>query len=80
MELLKIEERSLPALTGSFHAEDSSAIERAVTAEDIAGLDQYEIEDFSCDFSEVEIPAGEISDQQMSQIVDRFFDGIEART
>lgn len=80
MDLLKIEERSLPTLTGSFLDDDTNAIDRAVTADDIAGLDQYEIEDFSCDFSEVEIPAGEISDQQMSQIVDRFFDGIEART
>jgi type IV secretion system protein VirD4 len=49
-----------------------------VTAEDIARIDQLDIEDFSCDFSAVEIPTGEISDQQMNEIVDQFFNGLDA--
>lgn len=55
-----------------------TTVERAVTPADIANMDQLDIDDFSCDFSSVEIPTGAISDQQMNLIVDQFFDGLDA--
>lgn len=78
MSLIQVEDREFPAFGLSAPEEASGAIERAVTAEDIAHIDQLDIEDFSCDFSAVEIPTGEISDQQMNEIVDQFFNGLDA--
>lgn len=78
MELLQIAEREMPELPLNASGLVPTTVERAVTPADIANIDQLDIEDFSCDFSSVEIPAGEISDQQMNHIVDQFFDGLDA--
>lgn len=75
---LEITEQVFPGFVLSNNSSEPVAVERAITADDIAEIDQLDIEDFSCDFSAVEIPTGEISDQQMTKIVDRFFNEIEA--
>ncbi|SHJ62134.1 type IV secretion system protein VirD4 [Malonomonas rubra DSM 5091] len=75
---LEIRKRDFPGFSMLGNSPEPMTVERAIKAEDIAEIDQLDIEDFSCDFSSVEVPTGEISDQQMTKIVDRFFNEIEA--
>ncbi len=77
VDLLQIEEREFPEFALNTPEMETVSVERAVTAQDIADIDQLDLEDFSCDFSSVEIPTGEISEQRMVQIVDQFFEGLE---
>lgn len=53
-------------------------MERAVTVADIENIDKLNLDDFSCDFSKVEIPKGDITDDAMDDIVNQFFSGLEA--
>jgi type IV secretion system protein VirD4 len=78
IDLLEIKDRAFPEFALNAPEMEPVTVERAVTAHDIANIDQLDIDDFSCDFSEVEIPTGEISDQKMNHIVDQFFTGLEA--
>jgi type IV secretion system protein VirD4 len=54
----------------------TETITRSVTQDDLANLDNLDLEDFSCDFSNIEIPEGEISDDEMQNLVNQFFEGI----
>ncbi|GGO83767.1 protein VirD4 [Marinobacterium nitratireducens] len=47
--------------------------ERPVTAQDIERIDELDLDDFSCDFSDVEVPKGEIDDAAMDDLVNQFF-------
>lgn len=51
--------------------------ERPVTAQDIERIDELNLEDFSCDFSKVAVPKGELSNDQMEEMVDNFFSCME---
>lgn len=51
----------------------SEAVTRAVTIDDIDNIDDLSLDDFSCDFSKIEIPSGNISDDEMSNLVTAFF-------
>ena len=53
-------------------------VERPVTEQDIANIDNLDLDDFTCDFSSIEIPKGEIDDAAMDELVDQFFSGIQA--
>lgn len=53
-----------------------TVVERPVTAQDIEKIDALDLENFNCDFSQVEIPKGEISDAEMDQLVNQFFSGL----
>lgn len=48
-------------------------VERPITAEDIGRIDEIDLDRFSCDFSDIEIPKEEISDEAMDGIVNQFF-------
>jgi type IV secretion system protein VirD4 len=50
--------------------------ERPVTLDDIENIDQLSVEDFSCDFSEVDIPKGEITDDKMADLAKAFVLGL----
>ncbi len=56
----------------------TEVVERAVTVADIENIDKLNLDDFSCDFSKVEIPKGDITDDAMDDIVNQFFSGLEA--
>ncbi|MDG4868616.1 type IV secretory system conjugative DNA transfer family protein (plasmid) [Guyparkeria sp. 1SP6A2] len=51
----------------------TETIERDLSADDIENIDKMDLSDFSCDFSDVEIPAGEIDDDKMDDLVSQFF-------
>lgn len=48
-------------------------VERPITAEDIERIDEMDLENFSCDFSQIEIPTGEITNEAMDGLVNQFF-------
>ena len=48
-------------------------IERSLSPEEIENIDQIDLKDFSCDFSSITIPEGEISDTQINELVNQFF-------
>lgn len=52
--------------------EERAVVERPVTVADIESIDQLNLEDFSCDFSKIEVPKGEISEEAMAAIADAF--------
>jgi type IV secretion system protein VirD4 len=54
----------------------NETITRSITPEDLKNLDSLNLDDFSCDFSNIEIPEGELSDSDMETLVNQFFDGI----
>ncbi|WP_147659660.1 MULTISPECIES: type IV secretory system conjugative DNA transfer family protein [Enterobacteriaceae] len=56
----------------------TEVVERAITVADIENIDKLNLDDFSCDFSKVEIPKGDITDDAMDDIVNQFFSGLEA--
>lgn len=61
----------LAGLTGSEPVRD-------MTADDLAFLDQLNVENFTVNFDDIEIPKGEpISDDEMAALVDKFFDAVE---
>jgi type IV secretion system protein VirD4 len=51
-------------------------VEREVEVADIASLDALTLADFSCDFSAIEVPEGELTDDQVAELRDRFLDVI----
>lgn len=57
---------------------EKEVVERAVTVADVENIDSLNLDDFSCDFSKVEIPKGDISDEAMDDLVSQFFTGLEA--
>lgn len=57
---------------------DSNGPERSVTAADIENIDQLDIQDFSCDFSGIAIPRGDIDDAAMDDLVNQFFNELKA--
>jgi len=59
--------------------EDSkTVIERPVTAADVENIDKLNLDDFSCDFSSIEIPKGEISEEAMDDLVNQYFNELDA--
>ncbi|SHN91364.1 Coupling protein VirD4, ATPase required for T-DNA transfer [Bathymodiolus heckerae thiotrophic gill symbiont] len=50
----------------------TSLVERPITLKDIENIDNLDLDDFSCDFSSIEIPQGEISDEEMSDLAESF--------
>lgn len=56
--------------------EETEIVTRSVTQEDLENLENLDLEDFSCDFSNIEIPEGELSDSDMESLVNQFFEGI----
>jgi type IV secretion system protein VirD4 len=52
---------------------DKTIVERPITAEDIERIDDLDLENFSCDFSTIEIPKDDISDEAMDGLVNQFF-------
>ncbi len=55
-----------------------TAVERPITAQDIEQIDELDLDDFSCDFSKVEVPKGEIDDAAMDDLVNQFFSAMDA--
>ncbi len=53
---------------------DKPNVERAIEVEDFKDI---ELENFSCDFSGIEIPQGEISDSQIEEITSQFMNTIQ---
>lgn len=51
-------------------------MERDITVADIENIDNLNLDDFSCDFSKIEIPEGSISDDAMDDLVSQFFNGL----
>lgn len=51
----------------------NTMLERPITAEDIERIDEMDLENFSCDFSQIEIPENDISDEAMDGLVNQFF-------
>lgn len=52
---------------------DKTMVERPITVEDIERIDELDLENFSCDFSTIEIPKDDISDEAMDGLVNQFF-------
>lgn len=59
--------------TSNLIQEEIKTVERAITVEDLERIDEMDLNDFSCDFSQIEIPKDEISDEAMDGIVNQFF-------
>ncbi len=57
---------------------DRKVVERPLSVDDIKNIDNLSLDDFSCDFSDFVVPEGEISDDDMDDLVDKFFDGMRA--
>lgn len=55
-----------------------SVVERPVTAQDIENIDELDLENFSCDFTKIEVPKGDIDDNAMDDLVNEFFDVMAA--
>lgn len=55
-----------------------TVIERPVTAQDIENIDSLDLDNFSCDFSKIEVPKGDIDDEAMDALVNDFFDVMAA--
>ncbi|CAK7035074.1 MAG: Protein VirD4 [Bacteroides sp.] len=53
-------------------------VERPITAADVDKLDDMSLADFSCDFSQIEIPQGQLDDKQMDDLTRQFFEGLAA--
>lgn len=74
---LEVKKNNFPEFQGNSSVPVVS--ERTVTPEDIAKMDDIDLENFSCDFSSVVIPQNDnISESEMDSIVDQFFDGLGA--
>lgn len=52
--------------------------DRPVEAADMATLDALKLEDFSCDFSGIEVPQGDMSEGDINALRDAFFNTLEA--
>ena len=52
--------------------------DRPVEATDMATLEALKLEDFSCDFSGIEVPQGDMSEGDISALRDAFFNTLEA--
>ena len=50
----------------------ATIVERPITIGDIEDIDNLDLDDFSCDFSAIEIPEGDISDEEMSNLAETF--------
>ncbi|MGE4492126.1 MAG: type IV secretory system conjugative DNA transfer family protein [Syntrophotalea sp.] len=50
-----------------------AVVERPITVRDIERIDTMDMENFSCDFSQIEIPNNDISDKTMDGLVNQFF-------
>jgi type IV secretion system protein VirD4 len=50
-----------------------AVVERPITVGDIEQIDTMDMESFSCDFSQIEIPNDYISDKTMDGLVNQFF-------
>lgn len=50
----------------------ATTVERPITIGDIENIDNLDLDDFSCDFSAIEIPEGDISDEEMSNLAETF--------
>ncbi|ELR7144461.1 type IV secretory system conjugative DNA transfer family protein [Escherichia coli] len=55
---------------------EKTVVERDITVADIENIDNLNLDDFSCDFSKIEIPEGSISDDAMDDLVSQFFNGL----
>lgn len=55
-----------------------TVIERPITPADVDKLDDMSLADFSCDFSQIEIPEGQLDDKQMDDLTRQFFEGLAA--
>lgn len=55
-----------------------TVVERPVTAQDIEKIDDLDLDNFSCDFSKIEVPKGDIDDEAMDALVNDFFDVMAA--
>lgn len=53
-------------------------IDRPISVSDLPALDTMPLANFSCDFSDIEIPSDPVSDADVSKLVDIFFNRIEA--
>ena len=56
---------------------DTVVVERAITAVDIENIESFDLSDFSCDFSQVPIPENDIQEEDVDNIVEGFFNGLE---
>lgn len=52
--------------------DEKTTVERPITVDDIENIDNLDLDDFSCDFSAIEIPEGDISDEEMSKLAETF--------
>lgn len=55
-----------------------TVVERPVTAQDIEKIDELDLDNFSVDFSKIEVPKGDIDDEAMDALVNDFFDAMAA--
>jgi len=53
-----------------------TVVERPITAQDIENIDSMDLDNFSCDFSKIEVPKGDIDDKAMDALVDDFFNAM----
>ena len=58
--------------TNPLDNEKTTTVERPITIDDIENIDNLDLDDFSCDFSAIEIPEGDISDAEMSNLAETF--------
>jgi type IV secretion system protein VirD4 len=55
-----------------------TVVERPVTAADIEKIDELDLDNFSCDFSKIDVPKGDIDDDAMDALVNDFFNVMAA--
>jgi type IV secretion system protein VirD4 len=53
-------------------------VTRPIEAADMADLGDLTLDDFSCDFSSIEVPAGQMSEDEVAKLRDRFLDTLAA--
>ena len=58
-------------------ASQAETVLRSVTAEDISRIDELNLDDFSCDFTAVEIPKEELDKGAIDDLVSQFFNSVD---
>ncbi|ECE2109016.1 type IV secretory system conjugative DNA transfer family protein [Salmonella enterica] len=56
---------------------ETETVLRSVTAEDISKIDELNLDDFSCDFTAVEIPKEELDKGAIDDLVSQFFNSVD---
>ncbi|EJE4183747.1 type IV secretory system conjugative DNA transfer family protein [Vibrio parahaemolyticus] len=67
-------------ISNSLHETEvkTEMVDRVITAEDIKNIDQLNLDNFSCDFSDIDVPKGKIDEESMDALVNEFFSAVTA--